>query len=319
MVPDEGEAMERTIRISEVVIGKRHRQDMGDIKALADSIETQGLLQPIGITEANELVFGARRIEAFKMLGRDEIPARVVDVTSLVEGEHDENEVRKEFTTTERVAIAATIEDVIGTRQGQRTDLKHEQLPVPVPEVIKGAETRDVAAKKAGLGSGKTYQQARTVVERGTPELQEAMDRGDVSVKDAEAFSRLPPEEQKEALKLPKPERVKKAQSLRGQRSVNQQPKKDGVQREPHRGIDEEDLPEPTTRTGNVSEYTEAHRWAGIAISELRRVEVWDPYATEALMSVKVFVEKRLEEIKDYERKNSRDKRLRVVQVGRPE
>lgn len=305
--------MEKNIPIAEITIGKRHRQDMGDIKALAESIEKQGLLQPIGITEANELVFGARRIEAYLLLGREEIPARVVNVTSLVEGEHDENEVRKEFTTTERVAIAAAIEETIGSRQGKRTDLNTDQLQEPVPEVPPQTQTRDVAAKKAGLGSGRTYQQARTVIECGTPELQEAMDAGDVSVKDAEAFSRLPPEEQNEALKLPKSERVQKAKSLRRQRSVKPQPEVDQTPREPHRGLEDNDLPEPPVKTGYGTIYTEAHRWATGAISQLERIMTDDPYAIEALMRVHDFIDERILEVKRCESQNSRDKRLRVV------
>lgn len=37
--------------------------------------------------------------------------------------------------------------------------------------------TKDIAAAKAGLGSGKTLEAAQKVVERGIPELVEAMDR----------------------------------------------------------------------------------------------------------------------------------------------
>jgi ParB family chromosome partitioning protein len=71
-----------------VVLGKRHRKDHGDLAQLADSIAEQGLLQPIGITEDFELVFGERRLLACRdILGLAEIEARVVNVTSLVEGD----------------------------------------------------------------------------------------------------------------------------------------------------------------------------------------------------------------------------------------
>lgn len=39
-------------------------------------------------------------------------------------------------------------------------------------------KTRDLAAAKAGLGSGKTYEAAKKVVENGTQKLVEAMDAG---------------------------------------------------------------------------------------------------------------------------------------------
>src|SRR6516225_7565316 len=41
-------------------VGERHRKDMGDLDALASSVAQEGLLQPIGVTEDNTLVFGER-------------------------------------------------------------------------------------------------------------------------------------------------------------------------------------------------------------------------------------------------------------------
>ena len=107
--------------IGEIVVGDRHRKDLGDVEALASSISDIGLLQPIGITSDNELVFGERRLEAFKSLGKMHIPARIVDLDSLVKGEHDENEMRKQFTPSERYAIAESVKKAIGDRQGQRS------------------------------------------------------------------------------------------------------------------------------------------------------------------------------------------------------
>jgi hypothetical protein len=47
---------------SNIKIGPRFRKDVGDIKGLAKSIEDIGsLLQPVWMTESNELVFGVRR------------------------------------------------------------------------------------------------------------------------------------------------------------------------------------------------------------------------------------------------------------------
>jgi hypothetical protein len=84
----------------------RHRQDMGDLQALADSMSEIGLLQPIGVTADFALVFGERRLRAARNLGWTAILARIVDVPSIVAGEYAENEVRKDFTPSERVAIA---------------------------------------------------------------------------------------------------------------------------------------------------------------------------------------------------------------------
>ena len=153
--------MERSVPISAIKVDGRHRKDMGDIDALAASIEDVGLLQPIGITPGFDLVFGKRRLQAFQELGRSEIPARFVDIEHVVDGEQHENEIRKDFTPEERVHIGRTIEKRLGDRQGQRTD----KLVEKVPQVEPGAKTREVAAKRAGFGNNRTYRQAKEIVE----------------------------------------------------------------------------------------------------------------------------------------------------------
>ena len=48
----------KEIKIDAIKVGRRHRRDMGDLTALADSIRQEGLLQPVGVTDRLELVFG---------------------------------------------------------------------------------------------------------------------------------------------------------------------------------------------------------------------------------------------------------------------
>ncbi|MFD2814929.1 ParB N-terminal domain-containing protein [Paracoccus aerius] len=101
--------------IRQIIIGDRHRKDMGDLDALASSIADIGLLQPIGVAPDNRLIFGERRLRAFRdILGQTEIDVRIIDMPHIVVGENAENEVRKDFTTSERVAIAQAIVDEIG-------------------------------------------------------------------------------------------------------------------------------------------------------------------------------------------------------------
>lgn len=44
--------------IDSIIVTDRTRKDFGDIKSLAESINTVGLMQPIVITENNELIDG---------------------------------------------------------------------------------------------------------------------------------------------------------------------------------------------------------------------------------------------------------------------
>ena len=172
----------------------RFRKDFGDIPALAKSISDLGLLQPIGIDSGYRLVFGERRLRAFKHLGRKEIPARFVNLDSLLSGEYAENEFRKDFTVSERVEIGKALEGELSAKAEKRMKAGVHNPPENFPEG-KG-DTRDLAAKAAGFGNGKTYEQAKTVVEKAAPELVAAMDEGKVSVSAAAALSDLPKEEQ---------------------------------------------------------------------------------------------------------------------------
>lgn len=185
------------IHIDEIIVGSRFRKDLGDIAALAKSIETIGLLQPIGINEQHRLIFGERRLRAFQFLGRKEIPVRVIKMESVLHGEYAENEVRKDFTASERVAIGEAIEAELQGRVGN-PNLK-DSIPENFPELPKG-DTRDLAAKAAGFGNGKTYEQAKRVVNEGAPEVVKALDDGHVSVNLAAQFIALPEDDKEQAV-----------------------------------------------------------------------------------------------------------------------
>ena len=110
------------------------------------------------------------------------------------------------------MAIGKAIEDELGNRRGQRTDLKAEgqgdligaEHVENFPQVETGQKTRQLAAEKAGFGNETTYRQAKTVVAEAIPELVEAMDRGDVAISTAAKLSSAPPETQHYAAANPK-------------------------------------------------------------------------------------------------------------------
>ena len=68
----------------------------------------------------------------------------------------DENERRKAFTVSERVAIAEAVAERLSGRNGIRHDTATAKEKFP--EVT--GQTRDIAAAKAGFGSGKTLEAA---------------------------------------------------------------------------------------------------------------------------------------------------------------
>lgn len=177
-------------RISLVKVVNRFRKDFGDIDSLAASIAELGLLQPIGVDSSYRLVFGERRLRACQALGWEKIPARTVHLDSILKGELAENEFRKDFTYSERVAIGEAIEQEL-----QGRNHRPAESPENFPELPKG-DTRDLAAKAAGFGNGKTYEQAKKVTNEAAPELVQAMDEGRASVSAAASLLSLPKEEQ---------------------------------------------------------------------------------------------------------------------------
>lgn len=71
-----------------------------------------------------------------------------------------------------------------------------------------GPSTRDEAAARVGVSTA-TIDRAKTVISKGVPELQAAVESGDVSVSAASAVAKLPHDEQRETVAAG-PEAVKK-------------------------------------------------------------------------------------------------------------
>jgi len=204
--------MIQKISIAQIMVGQRHRKDMGDLHALGDSINQLGLLQPIGVTSKMQLVWGERRLKACELLGWREIDAVVDpsldDILRAMKAEEDENVCRKPFNHTEAVAIADHIESVERqraeerkrdgqrkggkVRQGQLGEDSAPSTPTPEP-----GKTREKVAAAVGM-SHDTLTKARKVVAEGTPELVEAMDAGTASVNAAAEVASLPAEQQRE-------------------------------------------------------------------------------------------------------------------------
>lgn len=113
------------IPVSQIVVGERHRKDLGDIDALASSIAEVGLLQPIVLDCNYKLIAGFRRLEACKQLGLARVRAERVpnleDALKALHAERDENTCRKEFTPSELVAIGRVIEDIERPKAKERS------------------------------------------------------------------------------------------------------------------------------------------------------------------------------------------------------
>ena len=143
------------MRIADIVIGERHRKDMGDLEAFAQSIAEIGLLHPVVVRSDGTLIAGARRIYACRLLGWHDIPVTVVDLEEVVRGEFAENAIRKDFTPSEAVAIGRALEslerDAARERQeASRANRGENFTPRSMPEQ---GETLDRVASTVGMGA----------------------------------------------------------------------------------------------------------------------------------------------------------------------
>lgn len=176
------------VKISEIKVGDRFRKEMGDLAGLAQSISEGELLQPIGITPDHELVFGERRLRAYRdVLDREMIPARIVDVPSVLLGQIDENVLRKDFTLTEQIAIVDSLGPFKHGGDRRSDQARNSDL---------GSLTLADACKLVGI-SEDTYRRTKFVTEHGVPELAAAMDDKKLSVHAAETLAQAPTGTQK--------------------------------------------------------------------------------------------------------------------------
>jgi ParB family chromosome partitioning protein len=112
-IPVATDAPVTNVRLTDVVVpsGRRAVRDVSD---LAQSILEVGLLSPIIVTPALQLVAGGHRLEACRLLGWSTIPVRIVCVDELHRDliEIDENVARLELSALERAEALLKRRDI---------------------------------------------------------------------------------------------------------------------------------------------------------------------------------------------------------------
>jgi len=73
-----------TIKISDIKIKSGRRPvDPATVSEIAGSIKEIGLINPVTVTKDNTLIAGLHRVEAMKLLERDEIPCVKMGIDKL--------------------------------------------------------------------------------------------------------------------------------------------------------------------------------------------------------------------------------------------
>jgi ParB-like chromosome segregation protein Spo0J len=163
--------MSESVALSAIRVGDRARKDMGDVAELARSIQTHGLMHPVVVLSDYTLVAGGRRLAAVGMLGWEEVPVTVVNVTDLLAAERDENAVRKDLTPTEAVALGRLVEEAhrakieaAAPEQRRRAGLIRSGAKILPDAPAALGRTEEIVSAAVGL-SRPTYFRAKQVVE----------------------------------------------------------------------------------------------------------------------------------------------------------
>ena len=160
--------LDRTV--DSIIVGNRHRTDLGDLTALAESIARDGLLQPLTVTIDGVLVCGARRLAAIKLLGWRTVS---VWVRSGISGrlghllaEQDDNMLHKDLTPVEAAALYRELKTLMAedaSRRQAATRFSADNQPgkdgagnFPAPSEAVGRASEQAAAMIPGGASYKT-------------------------------------------------------------------------------------------------------------------------------------------------------------------
>jgi hypothetical protein len=154
--------------LDQITVGKRCRQDVGDLSALMTNIRERRLLQPLIITPDRQLLAGYRRLEASRRLGYARIQVTVAreltDVLALLRVERAENTCRQPLTPSEAVAMVNAIQKLeCTTFEGRPTQRERGHAKQPAQPTKR--PMRDALAEMVCDLSSKTLEKAEVVVD----------------------------------------------------------------------------------------------------------------------------------------------------------
>ena len=154
----------KPIQIDQIKVGTRFREELGDIESLAQSLESEGLINPITLDQEHNLLAGGRRLAAAQLLKWETISANIMQIDS--EGdlriiELVENVQRKDLSWTEQANLVNRINELMkdqdpGWTQNKTADL----LKMSAGHVSDQIMVADIAESVPGLAEATTFKDA---------------------------------------------------------------------------------------------------------------------------------------------------------------
>ncbi|PGS81029.1 chromosome partitioning protein ParB, partial [Bacillus cereus] len=169
--------------INQIKVSERIRKEFGNIEELANDIKENGLINPPVVTPEYELIAGERRLRACQYLNYQQIEVRVMSVRDYehkLKIEIGENEHRKEFTFSERMAWSRELERIESAKARRRMSEGGKgrgNLPT-----LKSERARDIVAEKIGIGSGKQYEKAKFITGNADSSTIAKLDNEEISI-----------------------------------------------------------------------------------------------------------------------------------------
>lgn len=180
----------------------RRAVNLAQVSILADSIKQVGLLNPVTITEGNELIAGMHRVEACRKLGYSHIEATIAsldDVHAEI-ASIDENIIRNEpdyIARGEMLARRKRLYEALHpeTRRGVAGAMAAHGLKSATPE--SGVATSFVEDVSSSTGISKSsIKEEIQIAENVLPELKEAIQAEEAPKREALKIARMEPLEQ---------------------------------------------------------------------------------------------------------------------------
>jgi len=160
----------KMLKIADIDVGERFREDFGNLDDLANSIREKGVLQPITVSTEMKLLAGERRIRAATLAGLFTIPALVRSISDSMDAreiELMENVFRKNFTWAEECALIRELDSMYKKNNldwsGRKTA---ELLGKGVASVARALQLARAVESMPELGEVKTADEALKIVKK---------------------------------------------------------------------------------------------------------------------------------------------------------
>jgi ParB-like chromosome segregation protein Spo0J len=187
-----------------------------ELSGLIEDIKTNGLREPIILLDG-AILDGRNRYCACTQLGLEPITRAWDGKGDPIEYVLSKNLHRRHLNESQRATVASKVATL---KQGGTGANQHSPAEAPIGA---SAPTLDEAAKRLNVGR-RSIQRARVVLDKGIPELQTAVETGQVSVSAAAEIATKPQEEQRKIMQGGKQTIGKATKAIRANKTKKRKP-----------------------------------------------------------------------------------------------